>query len=94
MKAGVQWDSDNWSCGYDSAIVSLFSVWQSNPALWTVLLPAVSHQFLSYLPALFSASTEDNSALHQCRTRFHTTLHYAFLSDHPWGQTLTSMNDI
>ena len=94
LKAGVVWDSVNWSCGYDSAIVSLFSMWHSNPALWSVLLPAVSARFLSDLPALFTASTDDNALLHQCRNGFRSALHHTFPSDHPLGQNLTSMNDI
>lgn len=30
---GVTWDGDNWSCGYDSFIVSIYSIWRSNPNL-------------------------------------------------------------
>jgi hypothetical protein len=32
---GLTWDSDNYSCGYDSLLVILFDIWKDNPQVWS-----------------------------------------------------------
>ena len=53
---GLTWDSENWSCAYDSLLVTLYNFWQDNPEQWSGIfegmnehLNLLSHGFLGIL---------------------------------------------
>ena len=91
---GVIWDEQNWSCGYDSFVVSIYSIWQSNRNLWSFLLPTINPVYFSTMPALFNDASNNIQRLHGVRDHVRHTLHSFHPDSFPWGRSLVSVNDI
>ena len=61
---GFIWDSDNWSCAYDSVLTILFNMWFSDPIVWTRKF-SESNRFLKVLGQKFQHIAEKQDLMEQ-----------------------------
>ena len=63
LTRGVVWDAVDWSCAYDSVVVTLYWLWISNIPVWSVVLPAVNSDILPHVLPTFVPAVTDNERL-------------------------------
>jgi hypothetical protein len=65
---GLVWDSDDWSCSYDSLFVILHHIWSKNPNIWTRRFKQVGNNYLTALANGFlQQSIQSNISLENIR---------------------------
>ena len=91
---GVVWDPVNWSCAYDSVVVSLYWLWFANVPVWTVVLPAINRDILPHVMATFVPAVTDNEQLHVSRATLRLLLFASEPGKYRWGQHLVSLDSV
>ena len=94
LTRGIVWDANNWSCAYDSVVVSLYWLWITNIPIWSVLLPAVNRDILPQVIATFVPAVTDNGLLNVSRATLRLLLFAADPDEYRWGQQLASLDSV
>ncbi len=69
---GLEWDSQNWSCAYDSLFVILYDIWKQNPDEWTNNFKNINRHMQAYK---FQEVYEGNIYLENIRDDIRQDLH-------------------
>ena len=72
--AGLIWDSQNYSCAYDSLLVILYDIWQSNHMKWSGVFRNMNDH-LNVLCDGFAEFSNENSSFEQVRNYWRFILH-------------------
>ena len=92
---GLHWDSNNWSCAYDSIFVILYNIWFENPATWTIRFQSVKNTYLSMLTEGFNIMQRDESiSFENVRDAVRAKLHSKNPTEFPRGQSGTSVANL
>ena len=94
LTRGVVWDAVDWSCAYDSVVVTLYWLWISNIPVWSVVLPAVNSDILPHVLPTFILAVTDNERLIISRATLRLLLFNAEPAEFPWGQHLASLDSV
>jgi len=82
--AGITWDSNNYSCAYDSLLTILYDFWHDNPRAWTRLFKDMN-EHLSMLSDRFLALSNSHVSFEQIRDQWRTILHNQNPQRYPRG---------
>ena len=75
IKLGLQWDSINYSCAYDSLFVILYHIWNIDPLRWTTNFTEINQDYLGALAAGFTKVLQGTLTLENVRDELRHDLH-------------------
>jgi len=88
---GPHWDSNNWSCAYDSLFVILYNIWAESPVIWTTRFQSIQNTYLLTLVEGFHMMHQDESiSFENARDNVRAKLHAKYPTEFPTGQLGTS----
>jgi len=90
---GLIWDSDNYSCAYDSLFTVLYNIWSRNTRLWQRRLSDMNDN-LKLLCSGFHQALKKESTLEMARNHVRRVLRLTNPAYFPVGTALTSISCI
>jgi hypothetical protein len=90
---GLTWDNNDWSCAYDSLLVILYDLWQSDITAWTLIMQDMN-EHTRLLCKGFSDVLTYHSTFEQLRDHWRSTLHCKDPDAYPYGPVGISVADL
>jgi len=81
---GLIWDNQNYSCAYDSLLVIMYSIWQSNSILWSEVFKDMNDH-MNMLCDGFTKLSRGITSFEQVRNRWRSILHNKNPTTYPRG---------
>jgi hypothetical protein len=88
---GLEWDSNSWSCAYDSLFVILYDIWSARQHTWTRRFKAVQNEYLTALVDGFDLVSKGEKSFENVRDSIRTKLNVFDAQRFPTGRTGTSV---
>jgi len=90
---GLEWDSQDYSCPYDSLFVILYDIWKENPDKWTNNFANINRN-MQALAYGFREVHEENVSLENIRDAIRKDLHNLDSNKFPMGKNSASVADL
>lgn len=90
---GLIWDSQNYSCAYDSLFTVLYNVWSENPVHWSSKL-ALHSSVMKVLSKGFSLVANHKMSFEKIRDKVRKALHNENSAHFPMGRNMTGISRI
>lgn len=87
------WDSENYSCAYDSVLTVLLSIWMQNPSAWKKHF-ADMNRTMKMLTAGFHHTNEEQETLESARNKIRQVLHQRSPTLFLYGQAGTPISEV
>ena len=90
---GLEWDSQNWSCAYDSLFVILYHIWKQKPDEWTNNFKNINRH-MQALAYKFQEVYEGDVSLENIRDNIRQDLHNFDPNKFPIGRNSASVAEL
>ncbi len=90
---GLKWDSENYSCSYDSLFGILYNIWKENPNDWNNNFKNINRH-MQALADGFMQVFEENISLENVRDKIRKTLHNLDSNKFPMGNKSASVAEL
>ena len=90
---GLVWDSENYSCAYDSVLTVLLSIWMQNPSAWKKHFAGMNRT-MKMLATGFHRANEEQETLESARNKIRRVLHQRSPTLFPYGQAGTPISEV
>src|SRR5437016_8932770 len=92
--AGLRWDSNNYSCSYDSLFSILYNTFLENHADWTIYYENINEEYMKVLGNGFGGVYRDNISLENIRDVVRDKLYQSYPTLFPKGQNGASVSEL
>ena len=90
---GFIWDSENYSCAYDSLLTILLSIWSQDPVKWKGNFKDMN-KVINVLATGFHHAKMNQGSLESARNKIRHLLHQRMPGLFPYGQVGTAVGDL
>ena len=90
---GLKWDSENYSCAYDSVLTIFLSIWKQNPSKWKKNFKDMN-RVMNVLAGGFHRVNENQGTLESARNKVRHLLHQRSPRTFPYGQVGTPISEL
>jgi hypothetical protein len=89
--SGLIWDSDNYSCAYDSLFTVLYEIWSNDTKVWTKRFKEINQHHLKSLSVCFQKYMNSQATFETARDTIRHELHSQSPAQFPYGTRGTSV---
>ncbi|KAF7977064.1 hypothetical protein HWV62_4852 [Athelia sp. TMB] len=89
--AGMVWDSENWSCAYDSLMSVLYDIWSDKPKNWTTIFRGMNAN-MKMLSTGFRQFSKEEIYFETARDRVRAELNASDPQSFPYGKAGTAIH--
>src|ERR1700677_3654075 len=90
--SGLIWDSDNYSCAYDSLFTILYKIWSNDTRAWARRFKKINQHHLKSLSACFKKYMNGQASFETARDTIRRELHSQSPAQFPYGTRGTSIS--
>ena len=92
--AGLRWDSNNYSCSYDSLFSILYNTFIENHVDWTIYYQNINEEYMKVLGNGFEEAYQENISLEVIRDVVRDKLYQSYPTLFPKGQNGASVSEL
>src|ERR1700677_4464091 len=90
--SGLIWDSDNYSCAYDSLFTILYKIWSNDTRAWARRFEKINQHHLKSLSACFKKYMNGQASFETARDTIRHKIHSQSPAQFPYGTRGTSVS--
>src|ERR1700692_1849096 len=92
--SGLIWDSNNYSCAYDSLFTVLYEIWSNDTKVWARRFKEINQHHLKSLSVCFKKYMNGQATFETARDTIRHELHSQSPAQFPYGTRGTSVSTL